>query len=43
MNPFNRVFWRPGVADEVREELAFHIDMRVQGSTLATRPPFALF
>ena len=28
MNPFNRVFWRPRVRDEVDEELAFHAEMR---------------
>lgn len=30
MSFFNRVFWRPRVADEVDEELAFHIEMRTQ-------------
>ena len=30
MNPFNRVFWRPRVADEVAEELAFHLEMRTR-------------
>ncbi len=30
MNPFNRVFWRPRVPDEVDEELAFHAEMRAQ-------------
>jgi putative ABC transport system permease protein len=30
MNPFNRVFWRPRVRDEVDEELAFHAEMRAR-------------
>src|SRR3954462_2936219 len=30
MNPFNRVFWRPRVSDEVDEELSFHAEMRTQ-------------
>ena len=30
MNPFNRVWWRPRVADEVDEELAFHLEMRTR-------------
>ncbi len=30
MNPFGRVFWRPRVADEVDEELAFHLEMRIR-------------
>src|SRR5947209_463721 len=30
MNPFNRVFWRPRVEEEVDEELAFHLEMRTR-------------
>ena len=30
MNPFNRVFWRPRVPEEVDEELAFHAEMRAR-------------
>jgi predicted permease len=30
MNPFNRVWWRPRVEDEVDEELAFHLEMRTR-------------
>src|SRR5262249_1223042 len=30
MTPFNRVWWRPSVADEVDEELAFHLEMRTR-------------
>jgi predicted permease len=30
MNPFNRVFWRPRVEEEVDEELAFHVEMRTR-------------
>ncbi len=30
MSFFNRVFWRPRVADEVDEELAFHMELRTQ-------------
>ena len=27
---FNRVWWRPRVAEEVDEELAFHVEMRTR-------------
>src|SRR4051794_24706272 len=30
MNPFNRVFWRPRVIEEVDEELPFHLEMRTR-------------
>ena len=30
MNPFNRVWWRPEVAEEVDEELTFHVEMRMR-------------
>ena len=30
MNPFNRPWWRPRVADEVDEELSFHLEMRTR-------------
>jgi predicted permease len=30
MNPFNRVYWRPRVSDEVDEELSFHFEMKVR-------------
>ena len=30
MSFFNRVAWRPGVDEEVDEELSFHIDMRTR-------------
>ena len=30
MNPFNRVWWRPRVVDEVNDELAFHLEMRTR-------------
>jgi predicted permease len=30
VNPFNRVFWRPRVAEEVDEELSFHLEMRTR-------------
>jgi predicted permease len=30
VSPFNRVFWRPPVADEVDDELSFHLEMRVR-------------
>src|SRR5437868_2150631 len=29
-NPFNRVWWRPRVEQEVDDELAFHIEMRTR-------------
>src|SRR5438093_13115895 len=29
-NPFNRVWWRPRVEQEVDEELAFHLEMRTR-------------
>ena len=30
MNPFNRVWWRFEVAEEVDEELSFHVEMRMR-------------
>ena len=41
MNPFNRVFWRPRVADEVDEELAFHLEMRTRELIAAGMEPDA--
>src|SRR5436309_9285515 len=29
-NPFNRVWWRPSVEQEVDDELAFHLEMRTR-------------
>src|SRR3954471_9844738 len=28
--PFNRIWWRPRIGDEVDEELAFHVEMRTR-------------
>jgi len=39
MNPFNRVFWRPRVPDEVDEELAFHAEMRARELIAAGMDP----
>ena len=38
---FNRVWWRPRVADEVDEELAFHIEMRTRELVARGMPPDA--
>jgi predicted permease len=41
MNPFNRVWWRPRVADEVDEELSFHLEMRTRELIAAGMDPAA--
>jgi len=41
MNPFNRVCWRPRVADEVDEELSFHLEMRTRELIAAGMDPAA--
>src|SRR5581483_795256 len=39
MSFFNRVFWRPPVADEVDEELEFHLEMRARDLVARGMPP----
>ena len=41
MNPFNRVWWRPRVEDEVDEELSFHLEMRTRELIAAGMDPAA--
>ena len=41
MNPFNRVWWRPRIADEVDEELSFHLEMRTRELIAAGMDPAA--
>ena len=38
---FNRVWWRPRVADEVDEEIAFHVEMRTRELVARGMPPDA--
>jgi putative ABC transport system permease protein len=38
---FNRVWWRPRVADEVDEELTFHVEMRTRELVARGMPPDA--
>jgi len=41
VNPFNRVWWRPPVDDEVDEELSFHLEMRTRELIAAGMDPAA--